>query len=109
MEAALIRLQNILNPGYVLASIDDDGFVVSSGRSHGTLVTPPNRGHYLDVKTTFATCETHWEARVRDRFWLWWHFASEVKLPTASDERDWREILDGILGDLHLDPKVQQS
>jgi IrrE N-terminal-like domain len=105
MEAAVIRLQNMLKPGYIFASIDDDGFVVSSGRSHGTLVTPPSRRYSLDTNAAFPACDMRWEARVRDRLWLWWHFASEVKLPAPLDERDWREILDGILCDLHLDPE----
>jgi IrrE N-terminal-like domain len=103
MEAAVIRLQNVLEPGYIFASIDDDGFVVSSGRSNGTLATPPNRGNSLDTNAAFPACDTRWEARVRDRLWLWWHFASEVKLPVPLDERDWREILDGILSDVNDD------
>ena len=104
MDAALIRVRNILDPGYVYASIDSEGLVVSSGRSDGTFVTAPERGLYLDRNAAFPMSDARWEARLRDRVWVWWRFASELKIPTSSDERDWREILDGILSDLHLDP-----
>jgi IrrE N-terminal-like domain len=104
VDAAIIRVKHVLNPGYVYALVDNDGFVISSGRSAGTLVTAPERGLYIDKGDVFAASDARWESRVRDRVWLWWHFANEVKLPVSSDGRDWREILEGILCDLHLDP-----
>jgi IrrE N-terminal-like domain len=97
MDAALIRLRSILDPGYVYALVDNEGLVVSSGRSDGTFVTAPERGLYLDKDTAFPASDARWESRGRDRVWVWWRFANEVELPISSDERDWREILNGIL------------
>ena len=37
-EAALIRLLSALMPGYLYALVNEEGFVVSSDRSQGTLV-----------------------------------------------------------------------
>ncbi len=104
-DAALIRLRDFLEPGYVYASIDHEGFVVASGRSKGTFANAPERGLHLDRDAAFPASDGRWESRMRDRVWVWWRFANEVKLPTPVDERDWREILDGILFDLDLDPE----
>lgn len=104
VDAAIIKVKDILNPGYVYALVDDKGFVLSSGRSAGTLVTVPEKGLCLDKDFVFPASDSRWESRARDRVWLWWHFANELELPISSDGRDWREILEGILYDLHLDP-----
>jgi Zn-dependent peptidase ImmA (M78 family) len=112
-DAALIRVKQILGPGYVYALVDDAGFVISSGRSADTLAAAPQKGHYLDKDAIFPASESRWESRAPGGMWLWWHFANETELPMSSDERDWRKILEGILLDLHLDPstsmKVKQT
>jgi hypothetical protein len=112
-DAALVRVKHVLNPGYVYAEVDNEGLIISSGRSAGTLANVPGKGHYLEKDAVFPASVARWESRTRDRVWLWWHFPNEVILPMSSDGRDWREILEDILYDLHLDPntsiKIKQT
>ncbi len=103
VDAAIIRVKHALDPGYIYALVNDEGLVLSSGRSAGTLATAPEKGLYLDKDAVFPASELRWELRKGGRVWLWWRFANEAKLPMLSDERDWREILEGILHDLDLD------
>ena len=113
MDAAVIRIINALGPGYVYALVDGDGLVIASGRSPGTLASVPEKGTYLEGDTTFPASDARWEAPWRDRVWLWWHFATEAKLPALSGTRDWRQILDIILNDINLSPietiKIKQT
>jgi Zn-dependent peptidase ImmA (M78 family) len=103
-DAALIKLTDTLSPGYIYALVNDNGIVVSSGRSSGTLANRLAPGTRVDTDTVFAASDQRWGAHHRDGMCLWWHFPSEMKLPRPSDAREWREILENILNQLDLDP-----
>jgi hypothetical protein len=48
-DAALIKLTDTLSPGYIYALVNDDGIVVSSGRSSGTLANRLGPGTRVDT------------------------------------------------------------
>jgi Zn-dependent peptidase ImmA (M78 family) len=103
-DAALIKLTNTLSPGYIYASLDDDGIVVSSGRSNGTLANRLERGSHVSTGILFSASDQQWAAHHRNGMYLWWHFPNEIKLPSLPDAREWREILDNIVNELDNDP-----
>jgi hypothetical protein len=103
IDAAIIQVKQVLKPGYVYALVDNNGVVVSSGRTPGTFANLPGKGSYLDRASVFRGIEARWELPARDGVWHWWRFANEVNLPRSSDMRDWREILEDILSDLGFD------
>lgn len=102
-DAALIRLLNALMPGYLYALVNEEGLVVSSDRSQGTLVSSLERGSFVDLGVRFRASNAQWSMPFRGGSLIWWHFPREHELPEISDNREWREILNKILEDLDIE------
>jgi Zn-dependent peptidase ImmA (M78 family) len=108
-DAALIRVNGLLSPGYIYALIDSDGVVISSGRSNGTLPNRPVWGRRLDEATAFPSSDALWRVRFRDVSCIWWHFPSAMNLRTSQDPREWRQIMDDIFDVLDMDPSTAKK
>ena len=102
-DAALIRLLSALMPGYLYALVNEEGIVVSSDRSQGTLVTRLERGSFVDLETRFLASDARWSMAFRGGSLIWWRFPREHELPEICDDREWREILNKILQDLNIE------
>jgi hypothetical protein len=98
--SAIIKLINTLDSGYIYVLLAEDGRVVSSGRSANTLAGRPQSGTRIDVKRMYPASDQRWEVQHRNELYVWWHFPPEVALPTATDSREWRQVLDDIVSDL---------
>ena len=105
-EAALIRLLSALMPGYLYALLDEEGLVVSSNRSQGTLVSRLERGSFVDLRIQFPASDARWSIPFRGGLLIWWRFPREHQLPNIpniNEAREWREILNTILKDLDIE------
>jgi Zn-dependent peptidase ImmA (M78 family) len=110
VDAALIRLVSALMPGYLYALVNEEGFVVSSGRSEGTLVGRLERGSFVDLRVAFQASDARWCMPFRGGTCIWWRFSREQALPKISDGRKWREILNNILDDLNIaEPNLEST
>jgi len=92
-----------LLPGYLYALVNEEGLVVSSDRSQGTLVSRLERGSFVDPEASFPASDAQWSKGFRGGLLIWWRFPREQKLPELTDAREWREILDKILEDLDIE------
>ena len=99
MQAIIIALNNSLPPGFVYASIDDTGHVISSSSSKGTFVSPLKVGEYLDASLQFEECENCYEYQHRGLRHNWMLFEAEQDFDADSDPRPWRDVLEEILLD----------
>jgi len=102
-EAALRRLLSALVPGYLYAIVHEDGLVVSSDRSHGTLMSRLERGSFVDSGAQFGPSDARWSMPFRGGVLIWWRFPHEHQLPNIIEARERREILNAILNDLDIE------
>jgi len=108
-DAALIRLNSVLPPGYLYGVLNEDGVVISAGRSVGTLAGRPERGTLLNFDTAFPASAKRWSMPLRGGICGWWYFPREMTLPAADETLSWRELLNEILTDLELDEEISKK
>jgi Zn-dependent peptidase ImmA (M78 family) len=104
-EAALRRARDRMPAGFVFAELDADGVVVRSGRTRNTIASRPEIGSSLDPEGHLRSADRIYEFAIGSTRHVWWEFDSLRALPDVADQREWREILDGIVHD--LDPVRQ--
>lgn len=95
--SSAIRLSQLLPDKIVYASVKN-GKVEFSGRTNGTIASPLDWG--IDFPSdAFNYSEQHYVSTVSGRSLHWWKLPQEIHIDT-SDERSWKEILDGILHEI---------
>lgn len=97
MQAVVIAVNNSLPPGYVYASLDSTGHVVSAASSKGTLVSPPEPGTFFDDSSQFNECKDCFAYDFKNVRHNWLSFEAEQDFEMIVDVRPWREILDEIV------------
>ena len=101
--AAAISLIRSLETGYVFAMTNKDNEVILSGRSRGTLAVAPTLHAKIDSMKHFPFCKNFHQFEISGNSFLWWKFDDDVDLKKRRlDRRDWREILDRIVGDIGI-------
>lgn len=103
-----MALVSLLEPGHLYAQIDEDGIVVVSGRSPGTLASGLRWGMPLDAEAPFSICDERWTGKIDGTRYCWWKLPARVAVPAAKDIREWRQILDDILLDVADDGPARQ-
>jgi len=101
LQAAMIRVHAFQEPGIVYAQIQN-GFVVESGRSKGTLASPPQPGTAIDPRSLFPWTPHRWEIKIGTSRYYWWQFKGDVVLPNVNTSGDWRELLNEIINDIKI-------
>lgn len=100
-QAATIKVLNCLDASYIFAQVQD-GVVVSSGRSRGTLANQPGIGSTIKPGALFPWTPHRWERQVGTSYYYWWQFKGDVVLPPANSNQDWRELLNSIIDDIKV-------
>jgi hypothetical protein len=100
-QAATIKLLNCLGSGFIFAQVEN-GSVVSSGRSRGTLANQPNIGSTIEPDALFPWTPNRWRQQVGTARYYWWQFKGDVALPAANSNHDWRVLLDSIIDDIKV-------
>jgi hypothetical protein len=98
--ASAIRLIGAAAANHIFAYCDDRGRVLNSERSPGTLATAPARNEDLDPSYLDSNAADRGKMLAGAACLYWWRFPHEIALTQPDDNRDWREILQAILGDL---------
>lgn len=98
--AAVMKLVSLLDPGHLYAQIDEDGIIVVSGRSPGTVATGLRWGMPVKAEAEFSICEERWTGKIGRGRYCWWKLPNRVALPLTQEDRAWRQILDEILLDV---------
>jgi IrrE N-terminal-like domain len=101
LPAAMIRVHAFQEPGMVYAQIQN-GFVIASGRSEGTLASPPQRETAIDPRSLFPWTPHRGEAEIGTSRYCWWQFKGDVALPNVNTSDDWRELLNKIIDDTKI-------
>jgi Zn-dependent peptidase ImmA (M78 family) len=99
MQAVVIAVNKSLPPGYVYASVDEEGAVVTSSSSRGTYAPKLKLGQILSKSSQLAECKEWFEYEFRGVKHCWLSFEAEKDLESVIDPRPWREILEEILVD----------
>ncbi len=97
--AATLRLRAFLPPGYIFVVYGSDGNIAYSGRSDGTLASPPSRGEKGRVDEHYKYASAFYEFSFGSERYLWVELPAEVNLDATSN-RDWRAVLNEILDDV---------
>jgi hypothetical protein len=100
-QAATIKVLNCLGAGYIFAQVQN-GVVVSSGRSRGTLANQPDIGRTIEPGALFPWTPHRWGQQVGTSQYCWWQFKGDVGLPAANSNQDWRALLDSIIDDIKI-------
>ncbi len=98
VQAATIKMLNMLPPGHLMVQLDN-GFVVSSKKSPATLASPPPVGTQIDVDLVFPWTD-RWQQEIGGRHYVWWEFRADIAVPIIQTDREWRDILNDIITDL---------
>lgn len=96
-HAAIIKLATTSDPGNLFAAISDDGQLLSSGRSDGTLANLPSWGEYIDPTTLFPFCNSRYAFTISGQNYFWWKFSNDAPIPDNEDSRTWQEVLSLII------------
>jgi len=98
--AAMLRVSAALPTGYVWAIANADGYIIKSGRTHGTLVRQASADGTILIANAYSfAVSTEIFSYSRTKYG-WWSFVGNIP-PNGSDARTWREVLNGILDDLN--------
>lgn len=97
--SAAIRLSQLLPASIVYAS-ERNRVVEFSGRTCQTIANPLESGTAFP-RDPFAYSDHHYVSEMRDRRLHWWKLPREIHID-SSDDRAWRDILNGILNDIGL-------
>jgi Zn-dependent peptidase ImmA (M78 family) len=112
-QAATIKIKDTISPGYLFAALTEDNHVIFSGRSEGTLASPPTWGEQIAPDKLFAFCQTQHQFEVNGFRYHWWVFDKNIPVPRSATLSDWRELLDQIVAEtgipLSKRAKVKQS
>lgn len=107
--AATITVINSLSSGYIFAYIDDNGTVLSSGRSTDTIANNHGWGTTIDPENEFPYCKNFWKFSIDNNTYCWWKFPDEVELKVDPTDNDWRSVLDQIVNEINIPLGQQQS
>ncbi len=106
VQAATIKIMNMIPEGHILARLDNDGFLISSMRSPGTLANAPPIGTEINSDIIFPWAH-QWRREFSGRRFVWWAFPDDVPVPMIQTTRKWREILNEIIIDL-APPEIEK-
>jgi hypothetical protein len=101
-QAATISLIKNFPPGYVCVLVDDKYEVIFSGKSNGTLASTPEWNTIIDPEKCFSFCKNIYQFEINGKIFIWWSFNDDVDIPQKIDNREWRDILDGIIDDIKM-------
>lgn len=104
-HAAAIQMLKHL-PSHIVYAVTRDAKVEHSGKTDGTLAPIPHWSEPLP-DAPFAYARTHFLSQIENHVLHWWILPDKLEL-VVEDERDWREILDGIVNDIGV-PKAEQA
>jgi Zn-dependent peptidase ImmA (M78 family) len=98
--AAMIRANAYQKPGLVHAQVQNR-VVIASGRSKGTLASPPQPGTFINPRFLFPWTPHRWEAQIGNTYCFWWQFKGDILLPTENIG-DWRLLLNEIINGIQI-------
>jgi Zn-dependent peptidase ImmA (M78 family) len=98
-QAATIKVLGCLEAGSIYAQVQE-GIVISSGRSRGTLANQPSIGDRIKPLSSFAWTRHRWSRVVGNSEYHWWQFKGDSAPPTSGTNEDWRELLNAIVADI---------
>ena len=94
-------LQN-LAPGNMFIHVADDGEVISSGRSEGTIASPPPRGRVIDPEHVFVEVGNVRSLEGSVGNYYWWTFPRSIDVGEFASPKEWRELLEEMLAEIEL-------
>lgn len=100
--AALIKILDILPPGYTFAKTHE-GIVVWAQRSRGTFSAPPVHGSKIDKYDFADQAEQSWAVYRSEGTYRWWRFPKAPEGEFICPDGTWRDLLDEIMSDLGLE------
>lgn len=95
--AATIKIKDSINSGYVFAALTDKNEVIFSGRSEGTLASPPMWGKKIAPKKLFPFCQNRHQFEINGHYYYWWFIGNNIAIPRSAVIGDWRELLNEIV------------
>lgn len=101
-HAATIKIKDTIEGGYVFAALTDTNEVIFSGKSAGTLSSPPAWGEKIYPKKMYPFCRDRFDFEINGFYYYWWHFPSDTPIPSKAIVGDWRMILDEIIVDINV-------
>ncbi len=104
-HAAAIQMLKHL-PSHIVYAVTRDAKVEHSGKTDGTLASIPNWSAPLP-DDPFAYARAHFLSQIENHVLHWWVLPEKLEL-VVEDDRDWREILDGIVNDIGI-PKTEKA
>jgi hypothetical protein len=105
-DTALIKVFNVLPPGYVCAEINDNEIVVNSFVSLDTQVYRLALGSDCGSEP-YTVYKEKVLFNLGKRRYILWSFENSVDLPDELSPNSWREVLNVILKDTGLQSKLQ--
>ncbi len=96
LQAALIRVANLLPPNYVVAHLSDRR-VTWSAKTEGTLAAAVKPGTDLSVMNPYPFPCRSWSKAFAKSECIIWHFHDVDQLSDSQGQRPWREILGEIV------------
>lgn len=100
--AATIKLINGLPAGYIYANVAEDGQVLSSGRSEGTIANAPIWEEFIEPDALFPFCKKRFDFVLDGSHYFWWDLDSDIEIPKSHDDRSWQEVMNEIVADIDL-------
>jgi Zn-dependent peptidase ImmA (M78 family) len=105
-DTALIKVFNVLPPGYACAEINDNEIVINSFASLDTQVYRLALGADCGSEP-YAVYKEKVFFNLGNRRYILWSFENSVELPDELSPNSWREVLIVILEDTGLQSKLQ--
>lgn len=102
-HSTTISVLNILPPGYLLAVISENGVVINSGRSIGTVAREPQKNEIIKDITNFYPGVTDIKSdEIGPLTFVWWHYDDHKEKIRDCDTREWRDVINIILDDIGI-------
>jgi Zn-dependent peptidase ImmA (M78 family) len=104
--ASAIRLSSFMASNVIYA-YERNNVVEFSGKSTGTIASPLNWGsEFPDEPYDYAV--SHFQKVLNGGVIHWWVLPSEIHFD-IEDDRSWRDILNGMVNDIGVDPSLVQK
>ncbi len=101
VAASVLRVINLLKPGYIMAEFSNKGVVLNSNRSPKSFTQQLTRGTIPSQKEIFKLAEEQWKlTRQNGNYYVWWKMPDSIQLSTTISNRTWQQILREILDDM---------
>jgi hypothetical protein len=96
-HAATIRIKDTISSGYVFVALTENDEVVFSGRSGGTLASPPMWSDKITPEKLLPFCQSRFRFEINGFHYYWWFIDEKIPIPRSAVKGDWRDLLDEII------------